>query len=185
MVDCSRLALSLSSLLRGEVSVIRSGVVDLSFNPRKGVLYKEYRYYILNRVAPATLDAGYVWHVREPLGIDSLAQEAASLIGRHNFSAFRAVGCSNYSVIKEIFSIDIKKDGDVIEIVCRGSGFLKQMVRIIVGTLVDRVRGKLSLNLQEILESENRVIGGVTAPAEGLFLHRVKYQDTELDWLCP
>jgi tRNA pseudouridine38-40 synthase len=185
IVDCSKLALSISSLLRGEVSVLRSGVVDVSFNPRKGVLYKEYRYYILNRVAPPTLNAGFAWHVREPLNIDSLNREAALLIGRHNFSAFRAVGCSNSSVIKEIFSIDIEKDGDVIEIVIRGSGFLKQMVRIIVGTLVDRVRGKLLMNLPEILESENRANGGVTAPAEGLFLHRVKYRDTELDWLCP
>jgi tRNA pseudouridine38-40 synthase len=184
VVDCSRLALSISSLLRGEVSVIRSGLVDTSFNPRKGVQYKEYRYYILNRVAPPTLTAGYVWHVREPLNCDWLSREAASIIGRHNFSAFRATGCSNYSVTKEIFSIDFKKDGDVIEIIFRGSGFLKQMVRIMVGTLVDRVRGKLSIDLKEILRSENRGIGGVTAPAEGLFLHRVKYNNIELEWLC-
>lgn len=182
--DCSRLALSVSSILRGEVSVLRSGVVDLSFSPRKGVQYKEYRYYILNRVAPPTLNAGFVWHVREPLDVDALNQEAALLIGKKDFSAFRAVGCNSNAVMKEIFSIEIQRDGDIIEIICRGSGFLKQMVRIIVGTLVDRVKGKLPANLHQILQSRNRSNSGVTAPAEGLFLHRVKYSDVELDWLC-
>jgi len=184
IVDFSRLALSISSLLRGEVSVLRSGIVDFSFNPRKGVLFKEYRYYILNRVAPPTLNSGFVWHVREPLNIDEMNQEAALLIGRNDFSAFRAIGCNSNVVIKEIFSIEIQRDGNVIEIVCRGSGFLKQMVRIIVGTLVDRVKGKLPLNLHEILQSHNRANSGVTAPAQGLFLHRVKYGDAKLDWLC-
>jgi tRNA pseudouridine38-40 synthase len=185
IADCRRLALSISSLLRGEVSVLRTGVVDISFGPKKGVEYKEYRYYILNRAAPPTINAGFVWHVREPLDVNLLNREAASLIGRNDYSAFRAVGCNSNAVIKEIFSIEIQRDGDVIEIVCRGSGFLKQMVRIIVGTLVDRAKGKLSLNLHEILESRNRSNSGVTAPAQGLFLHRVKYCNAEYDWLCP
>lgn len=183
-VDCSRLALSISSLLRGEVSVLRSGVVDSLFSPKKGVQYKEYRYYILNRVAPPTLNAGFVWHVREPLDVHALNQDAALLVGRHDFSAFRAIGCNSNAVIKDIFSIENQREGDVIEIVFRGSGFLKQMVRIIVGTLVDRAKGKLPMNLHEILESRDRANAGVTAPAQGLFLHRVRYCNAEFDWLC-
>ena len=182
-LDCKKLALSISSLLRGEVGVLRAGVVDASFHPRKGVLFKEYRYYILNRAIPPTLDAGFVWHVRRPLDVDFLRQESSSLLGQHNFSAFRGAECNNFSVFKELFSININKVGDVVEIAITGSGFLKQMVRIIVGTLVDRARNKLHLNLHEILELETRSNSGVTAPAHGLFLHSVKYSDAALGWL--
>jgi tRNA pseudouridine38-40 synthase len=181
--ECNRLCLSVSSLLRGQLSVLRAGVVRNDFHPRYGVTEKQYSYKILNRPTPPVLDRGRVWHVAKPIDVDLIKRESQSLIGRHDFSAFRSVGCANRSVVKEITEIEFIASDDLLVMTIRGTGFLRHMVRIIIGTLVDRALGRLDLSLAEIRDSKDRSNGGVTAPPQGLSLDHVIYDEPGLSWL--
>jgi tRNA pseudouridine38-40 synthase len=100
------------------------------------------------------------------------------LLGKHDFSAFRASGCEALSPVKDLFRIDIMKKGDYIELIFEGKGFVKYMVRNIVGTLAQVGKGHIpARQVGEILASRNRRKAGPTAPAYGLCLVKVIYED--------
>lgn len=173
--DLSRIISGVSSILKNEVSIISAEEVEPTFHARFKVKSKIYRYTILNRAAPPTITYGKAWHVAQPLNWDYFDAEAQSLIGTHDFSSFRGGGCLSSTPIKTIHSIKIQRDADEYNIYISGSGFLKNMIRIIIGTLVDRSREKLSLTIKEVLDLKDRKIAGVTAPAHGLCLFKVEY----------
>jgi tRNA pseudouridine38-40 synthase len=174
--DLERLSYSLSSLLKGEVAVVRAAIMPNFFHPRKGVKRKKYLYRIVNRRTPLTHDYGRAWHVVAPLPLVHLQQELESLIGEHDFTSFRAAGCQARSSVKIIDGISVSNHGDELQILIEGSGFLKHMVRIIVGTAVARVKGWPKLApMFDILMSRRRTAAGPTAPAHGLTLAEVNY----------
>ncbi len=109
------------------------------------------------------------------LDLDLMRDQAAILCGKHDFSAFRATDCMATSAVKTIEKIEIINESDKVKIEITGSGFLKQMVRNIVGTLVDLNRGKVQHSIKDILESRDRKLAGVTAPAQGLYVKEVEY----------
>jgi tRNA pseudouridine38-40 synthase len=104
-----------------------------------------------------------------------MCKEAQSLIGTHDFKGFMSSGSSVVDTVRTIYSIDITKNEDLIVIEVEGNGFLYNMVRIIVGTLVDIGRGRIKNNMSEIINSMSRSKTGHTAPAHGLFLKKVDY----------
>lgn len=165
-----------SHLMKGELAVISAEVVPDNFHPGRDSTHKQYTYRILNRASPAILEARQVWHVHRPLDAKFLNQIAQCLVGTHDFSGFRDSECCAKSPVKTIYKLSVQRVGDVIEIKVIGSGFLKQMVRNIVGTLVDVGRGLLDRDaVPRILASRDRRTAGVTAPPHGLCMEWVSY----------
>lgn len=174
--DFHRLKHSVSSILRGELAVLDADLAPPFFHPQRSALAKVYRYTILHRRAPPALDYGRVWHVVRNLDLEKMQMEARVIEGRHDFSSFRGRGCEQASPVKEIFSSEVTLSQPYIYYTVRGSGFLKQMVRNIVGTLVGLGDGRLELkSMQEILDARDRRMAGLTAPACGLCLEKVEY----------
>ncbi len=174
--DLWRLSQGISHLLKGEVTVVRADIVDDSFHPGFSSTHKQYTYRVLNRPSPAVLDRHRLWHVSKPLKLDALREWAEQLEGQHDFSSFRDSGCTNTTPVKTIYRSRITQDGDVVVYTVIGNGFLKQMVRNIVGTLVDMSLGRLKFNsFSALLAERNRRLAGMTAPPHGLCLDWVSY----------
>lgn len=177
-IDLGKLSLSISSILRGKLSVVSASIVPLEFHPRFSAIGKEYRYCILNRSAPAVLDRGKVWHVSDSLCAKRLQELASQCIGRHDFEAFRAADCNAKSTVRNISKSEFQSEPPYLIYTVQGEGFLKHMVRVLVGTMVDIAREKIEADsLSSIIESQDRSRAGVTAPPEGLSLEQVFYSD--------
>ncbi len=175
--DLWRLAQGVSHLMKGELAVLSAEVVHDSFHPGIDSTHKQYSYRVLNRPAPAVLDARKVWHISRPLNLELMQTCAASLIGEHDFSSFRDSECCAKSPIKTVYVSELERQpGGLIVYRVIGSGFLKQMVRNIVGSLVDVGRGRLAVSsFSEILANKDRRTAGVTAPAHALSMDWVSY----------
>jgi tRNA pseudouridine38-40 synthase len=173
-----KLCYSVGSILKGEVAITTATYVYDSFKPQQHIEYKEYIYSVLNRYSPPTLNKGYVWHIRSKLNLDKMNYDLQQLVGTHDFTTFKSADCCSKSTIKTIYEINLFKDShDLITISFKGSGFLKQMIRIIVGTVVaQQLKGHSdNLTITEILQAKDRKKAGITAPAHGLILEKIKY----------
>jgi len=174
--DLERLRQAVSSIMRGELAVLSAEVVPDEFHARFSAKGKLYRYTIVNRVVPAVLDRGRAWFVAAELNIPKMQESASMLLGRHDFSCFQASGCSSKDPIKIITRSELSLHGSYLYYDVEANGFLKQMVRNIVGTLVQIGRSETRfMNLAELIESKDRKLAGPTAPAHGLCLERVFY----------
>lgn len=175
--DLKVLPYSVSSILKGEVAVISAEIVPDDFHPRRSATKKQYKYVILNRPAPPTYEEGSVLHVGGKLDLDRMQKEAALLVGEHDFKSFQGNYCQAVNSIKTIYEsyFDVSMPYIVYKIV--GSGFLKQMVRNIVGTLIQMGQGRFrDVDMSKILEMKDRRVAGVTAQPQGLFLDWVEYK---------
>ncbi len=169
---------SISSILRGEVGILAARVVPDDFHSRGSAVCKQYSYQILHRIAPPTFDRGKVWHLGGQLDIERMQLEAQALVGKFDFTSFRAGDCGARSPEKTILESELTYQNDLLTYRVVGSGFLKNMVRIIVGTLVDFGRGKYpETSMAQIIAAKDRVAAGQTAPPYGLFLDWVKYPE--------
>jgi len=176
MPDLGRLALSISFLFRGELSVVDACFVDDDFHARHSAKRKQYSYLIFNRMTPPTLEKGRVWFVTAKLDFARMQSEAAALIGNHDFTSFRGAGCAAKSPEREIFESEFVRDGNLLCYRVVGSGFLRHMVRTIVGTLVGIGRGvQHPDSITELLAARDRKLAGPNAPAHGLYLDWVGY----------
>ncbi|MBI3600868.1 MAG: tRNA pseudouridine(38-40) synthase TruA [Nitrospinae bacterium] len=165
-----------NSILPRDIVIKDAVTVDDKFNARYSAKSKVYRYCILNRSYPSSFDYRYSWLIRQPLDADAIKEAAAFLIGTHDFSSFRSSSCEAKDPIRTLHRSDIEKSGDKIFLWCEADGFLKQMVRNIVGTLVYAGKDKFKPHtMKKILENRNRSSAGPTAPPQGLFLVEVKY----------
>lgn len=169
---------ALNSLLPPDIVIQKAEEAGEDFHARKNPKGKVYEYRILNRETRSAFHRGYVWHIPQPLNLTLMKKAARTLIGERDFSCFRSVGTATKSTVRKIFRAEWKRTPEgflLFEI--EGNGFLKQMVRAIVGTLVDVGKGKVSVEgFREVLESKDRSKAGPTAPARGLFLKRVHYE---------
>ncbi len=167
----------LNSLLPDTIAIRDVAEVDESFHPRHSATGKHYRYTIFNSPSRSPRWRDRAWHVPESLDRDAMRAGAAHLIGEHDFSAFRAAGCTAQTTIRRIDSIDLTEGPeDLLFIDVRGNAFLRNMVRIVAGTLGDVGLGRLTAaQVAEILASKDRTKGGRTAPAHGLELVEVRY----------
>lgn len=169
--------IALNSMLPPGILIKECAYTDPDFHARFSARQKTYRYRILNRHLPVAIGRQYLWHIRQPLDLDAMERAAAHLLGSHDFKSFEGSGSPRAHTIREIYEarFERKKD-DMIEFTITGNGFLKFMVRNIVGTLAEVGLGKIgSDEFKEILGSCNRDNAGPTAPPQGLFLMNVEY----------
>lgn len=178
-IDLTALQRGLNSLLPPDIVVTCVEEVEEKFHARFNARSKVYEYHILNRAYPSALRRHYAWFIPHDLDLPTMKKCGKLLIGSHDFSSFRASGDESRHSIREIIRLDIKRrENDLIVIVIEANAFLREMVRSIVGTLVDVGRGKTSFEeFKEIFGAHDRRQAGMTAPAQGLFLVEVKYNN--------
>jgi tRNA pseudouridine38-40 synthase len=158
------------------VAVLRVAPAVEGWNPRFSATGRCYRYRILNRRARPALLAGRVWHVPAPLDAGLMHEAAQSLIGRHDFTSFRAASCQARSPLKTLRQLDVGRRGEMIEITAEARSFLHHQVRNMVGTLKLVGDGSwLPDRVAAALTARNRSAAGPTAPADGLCLVGVSY----------
>ena len=171
--------LGLNSLLPDDIVIKTCKRAPDTFHARYDARRKTYRYRILNRRVPTAVDNRYVWHIRQELRIGAMQAAAAQVVGEHDFKAFEGTGSPRTSTVRTIFNARLTQEPEgylVFEI--EGDGFLRYMVRNIIGTLVEVGRGKITpKDFNAILESRDRDRAGATAPPQGLFLVSVEYED--------
>lgn len=167
--------LGLNSALPRDIAVRSVTEMPLSFSAKTHSESKTYRYQIyLHQIRQAFCH--YHWHVFRPLNVDAMRIAALSLVGEHDFTSFRASGCDAKHPIRHIHRLALTANGDELLITVVGNAFLRQMVRNIVGTLVEVGRGRRPPEwVGEVLEAKDRRLAGPTAPAKGLFLQSVSY----------
>lgn len=150
--------------------------LDFPFNARFDSQGKRYEYRIWNQRYPEPLERYRTWTFGSELDLDAMREAAAFLVGEKDFAAFRAADCQSNSTIRKIFSISITQEGKLIRIVVQGNAFMKNMVRIIAGSLAEVGEGRIpAARIKEALESRDRRLAGRTAPPEGLCLMEVFY----------
>jgi len=167
----------LNSMLPDAIAIREATEVPEDFHPRHSASGKHYRYTILVRPDRSPLWRERAWHQPDPLDRDAMVAAAAVLTGEHDFAAFRAAGCAAKTTVRKLESITLSTpEPDLLVVDVRGNAFLRNMVRILVGTLVDVGSGRLDrAQVSEILASKDRVRAGITAPAHGLELVEVRY----------
>ena len=170
--------LGANSNLPEDVSVVWACPVDDSFHARFSATSRSYRYHILNRLERSALYRHRAWWVYGPLDAERMHAAAQALVGKHDFSAYRAAGCQASTPNREISAISLAREGNWITLDVTANAFLQRMVRNITGTLVAIGRGDESIDWAErVLASRDRQQGGAAAPPHGLTLVRVDYPD--------
>jgi tRNA pseudouridine38-40 synthase len=159
------------------VAVLHAAIVPDDWSARFSAIGRRYRYVILNRAARPALETR-AWHVRAPLDEAAMRLGAAELIGRHDFTSFRAAACQAKSPIRTLDRLDISRDGERITLVAEARSFLHHQVRNMVGSLKLVGEGRWPpTQIAEALQARNRAAAGPTAPPEGLVLEAVRYPE--------
>ena len=166
----------LNRLLPPEVAVREAAEVDASFHPRFSAAGKWYRYTIFRGAARSPLHRRFSWHVRSPLDVAAMRTSSGVFVGHHDFAAFRSSTCEARTTRREIFACDVIEDGELLYLDVRGGGFLKNMVRVMVGTLVEiGLQRRPVDDILRLLQGGKREEAGRTAPPQGLCLMEVWY----------
>lgn len=175
----ARMPLALSAMLRDKrIAVLRAVEKPAGFSARYDALARSYLYRILNRVAPSPLHERRAFFVRSPLDLDAMTAAAWPLVGEHDFTSFCAQLPDRGRPERSIERLELVRRGDFVEVEVTADSFLHQMVRIIVGTLVEVGRAKRApQDVAVMLDARDRKRAGVTAPAHGLYLTGVRYRD--------
>ncbi|MEE8333023.1 MAG: tRNA pseudouridine(38-40) synthase TruA [Alphaproteobacteria bacterium] len=158
------------------IAVLEARAVDDEFHARFSATGRAYLYRIANRRAPLALEAGRAWHIPAPLDADAMHDAAQALLGRHDFTSFRASLCQAKSPVKTLSALDVSRDGDLVLIRARARSFLHHQVRNFVGTLMLVGIAKWTrADVEAALAARDRAAAGQTAPAHGLYLTEVLY----------
>ena len=170
----------LNSLLPDDIVVLNAGEVDESFHARFSAVSKVYEYHILNRPVPSALLRNYAWHVRRPLALAPMEQCLKRIHGRNDFSAFMASGSQVSSTERDMLRAVLDRPWpDRLKFTLEANGFLRRMVRNLIGTIVEVGKGKRTAeDFERIIGSGDRRRAGMTAPGHGLYLVSVSYPDS-------
>ena len=186
-LDATTIKKALNAVLPRDIRVLDASEVEDSFHPRKDAVEKSYFYIIANQRKSSVFLYRYSWLVVQQLDMRPMKEAAEVLIGNHDFSSFMGAGSDIQSPVREILSLSIERlesidfmtvalNGNFIKIRIAANGFLRHMVRNIVGTLAEIGRGRTHTDaMKEILNSCDRKRAGRTAPPNGLFLERIVY----------
>jgi tRNA pseudouridine38-40 synthase len=178
---------ALNALLPHQIAVNALSEVDPSFHPRFSATGKHYRYLILARRDRSPRWLRRAWHRSRPLDVEAMQEAAKVLVGEHDFAAFRAVGCVSRTTVRLIRSVEVTwEEPGVLAIDVRGNAFLRNMVRIMAGTLADVGESRFTpAQVAEILASKDRTKGGQTAPPHGLELMEVFFEGRRVGTRSP
>jgi tRNA pseudouridine38-40 synthase len=174
-----RLARAFNANVAGSgVSARDAAIVGDGFSARHDARTRTYEYLILNRPTPSATLARYAHHVWRPLDAQRFARAARDLVGEHDFLAFCGVLPENGGTVRTVHSVEFARSGELVRVRVVGASFLHRMVRICVGTLVEIATGQREVDdIPRILQSRDRRQAGYTAPACGLHLAGVRYDD--------
>jgi len=168
--------LGINSDLETDINVLWARAVGSDFHARYSAIGRTYRYVILNRPVRSALARARAWWVYQEIDVTAMAVAARNLLGKHDFSSFRASGCQSKTPVREIRRFDVSRVGDWIVVECEANAFLHHMVRNIVGTLVAIGRGDAQPEwICTLLQVRDRRAAGITAPPMGLTLTQVEY----------
>lgn len=175
-IPSERLPYALNANLPPDIVVYNASEVPEDFHPRYHAVQKTYSYTMLMRKFMDPMLRNSVLFVAEGLDIEKMQYAANQFVGTHDFSAFRTVGSSVKSSVRTIYKSELTQSGEILEYHITGDGFLYNMVRIIVGTLIEVGRGNiLAEEISEIIASKDRNQAGKTAPPQGLCLEAIYY----------
>lgn len=170
--------LGANSNLPDDIAVTWARPVDDEFHARFSASSRSYRYLILNRPVRSALERHRAWWVYQPLDASLMHEASQALLGKHDFSAFRASGCQASTPNRVISSMAVVRNGEWLTLEVTANAFLQHMVRNITGSLAAVGRGEKPPQwLQEVLESRNRIEAGIAAPPHGLTLVDVGYPE--------
>jgi len=167
-----------NALLPAAIRILSASVVPETFDARRHATEKEYRYFLYLSPVDSPFLSRYAWHIEAPLALEAMRAGLSHLVGEHDFSSFRGQGCTSISPVRTVLRAAVAKHDvpGLISVDVAGAGFLRHMVRNIVGTVVNAGKGKHSADhVGEILRARDRSAAGINAPPHGLFLWRVSY----------
>lgn len=178
-ITAFRLMEALNARLRpAPVAILDCREAAPDFHARFDCIGRAYRYRVVNRRAPLTIDAGLAWRVPTPLDAEAMHAAAQRLVGRHDFTTFRAAYCQAKSPVKTLDRLDVERIGEEVHIHAAARSFLHHQVRSMVGCLKLVGEGKWSADdLQAALEAADRARLGLNAPPDGLTLMAALYPD--------
>lgn len=158
------------------IVVLKAAPVAQGWHARFSAISRVYCYRILNRGPHPGLLAGRVWHVHRPLDVEAMQTAACQLLGRHDFTSFRAASCQGGSPVRTLDRLEVRREGEIIEIITEARSFLQHQVRNMVGTLKLVGEGRWPpAQVGRILAARDRSAAGPTASPEGLYLTRIDY----------
>lgn len=173
-----RLPIAINTVLPSDLSLREAAIVDDRFSARFSARERTYIYLLWHQPLRRALASNYTHHVYGPLDLEPMREGARDLIGEHDFLSFCGALPDTGPTIRELRAIAIERKGDIVRVVVRGDGFLHRMVRITVGTLIEMGQGRRDPHSSgAILAARDRRKAGYTAPASGLYLAGVKYDD--------
>ena len=180
IIPMEKLKQALNRLLPGAIRVRKITAVPLEFHARFDAVGKAYTY-VLNRGEETPFSGKYSWHLRQPIDLAAIAAAAGCLEGTHDFSSFVVERKKIDDAVRTIYAIELAEFGDFICLTFKGNGFLYKMIRCLTGTLEAVGAGRLTPDeVPRILAARNRLAAPDTAPAHGLFLMKVFYQQPAL-----
>lgn len=176
-LDDQTMGRALNANLPGAIRVTAVETVPDDFHARFSARGKSYEYRIWNGAAIPPFIRLYAWHIPEPLDLDPMREAARAIVGEHDFAGFRSAQSVNHTTVRRIWTAAWRASGDGLLVFdISGEGFMRYMVRSLVGTLVEIGRGQRpAADLGRLLETPDRSAAGRTAPAHGLFLVNVAY----------
>jgi tRNA pseudouridine38-40 synthase len=168
----------LNAVLPKDVAMIAVEEVQEGFHATHDAVAKTYRYQIHNGRTPDVFNRHFAWHYPQPLDAEAMHAAAQALVGQHDFASFESAGSERPDTVRTLTKANVSRDADRITLEVTGDGFLYNMVRAIVGTLVEVGKGARDAAwVAEVLAARDRRVAGQTAPPHGLFLVRVEYSD--------
>lgn len=177
-MQADKFAFALNTRLPADVRIQYSDEVSASWHPRKRECTKTYMYRILNRSTAIPTERLYSHFCYYELDIEKMKEACNYFIGTKDFTSMCSVKTTALSTVRTIYSLDVIENGDIIEIIVSGNGFLYNMVRIISGTLLKVGMGQIAPeDIDNILKAKDRNLAGQTMPAQALFLLGIEYED--------
>ncbi len=169
------LPLAINTNLPEDISVISARTMPEGFHPRYDAKGKEYIYTVRNSRIKDPFSADTAWHYARAIDVDKANELCNQFVGKQDFRAFMAAGSKIIDTVREVKYFNVRAEDENVIFTVAADGFLYNMVRIMVGTVVERASGINGMDIPDIIESQNRSNAGITAPAHGLTLNRVFY----------
>lgn len=177
-IECYRLVGALNAVLPDDICVKSAQEVPLEFHARYDCVSKQYVYKVWNANYKNPFLQGRAWHYKNKLDENFLNEQAQAYVGKHDFKAFCSAGSSVDDTVRTVKAFRVERNGEEVLFFVEADGFLYNMVRIMVGSLIEISENKIEKDkLSDIIESGDRALAGRTAPPQGLYLNKVNYKE--------